>query len=372
MTTFKQSILLIICFYGILTACSEKVVKPETSSHDVVKATEQTSIAPGEVFDLSQWSLTIPFDFDNSGSADTIEADDLKDYQLDEFFYLDENKHLVMTSPNKAITTPNSTNTRTEFRQVFDEDTDETVGKRNPTNYFALASHPEADKFSTIGGKLEATLKVNHVSLNAKYKDKPPAYSVVVGQIHAAKLDELRSENSGFGWGNEPLKIYYKKFPHHDTGSVFWNYERNLAKDNSNRIDIDYPVWGVGWEDKTDPKSSGISLGESFSYIVNVVGDIMYLEFSAQGHPTVKHQINLANNLDANGKVDVYDDGLGYKRDWLFFKAGTYNQCSTKDAPTFRYPACPGTGNWETDKANGNYASVTFSHLKVSTLSNSK
>ena len=91
----------------------------------------------------------------------------------------------------------------------------------------------------------------------------------------------------------------------------------------------------------------------------------MYLTFSAHNHPTVNHQINLADNIDANGRVDGHDDPVGYKNDWLFFKAGAYNQCSTKDAPTFRYPACPGTGDWETDKADGNYTSVTFSHLQL-------
>nr|WP_246072344.1 polysaccharide lyase family 7 protein [Catenovulum sediminis] len=323
-----------------LTACTSHTAEPTNTalSASTASATSKTSSAhktPGQVFDLSKWNLTIPLDLDQSGNADTISAKDLASYQIANYFYLDDNQHMVFASPNKAITTPNSTNTRSELRQVFDEDTDDKVGERNPKSYFALASHPQAKQFASVGARMEASLKVNHVSLNAKYADKPPAYSVVVGQIHAGKLDEIKEEGSGFGWGNEPLKIYYKKFPHHATGSVFWNYERNLVKDDPNRIDIDYPVWGHGWESDEDPGAKGIALGEEFSYIVNVYGDTMYLEFSSENHPTVKHKINLANNQDANGDIDQYDHPQGYLKDWLFFKAGAYNQCSTKDAPAF-------------------------------------
>lgn len=95
-------------------------------------------------------------------------------------------------------------------------------------------------KYSAVGGTLEATLKVDHVSVNAKHPEKYPAHSVVVGQIHAKKHNELIKAKTGYGHGNEPLKIFYKKFPGHEYGSVFWNYERNLAKKDPNRADIAY------------------------------------------------------------------------------------------------------------------------------------
>ena len=60
------------------------------------------------------------------------------------------------------------------------------------------------------------------------------SYSTVVGQIH-----------SGEGHENEPCKIFYKKFPGQEKGSVFWNYEINTAgDDNTGRWDYSYPVWG--------------------------------------------------------------------------------------------------------------------------------
>lgn len=345
---------------ALTTGCSENSAPSSSPKRDASSKT-----APGEVFDLSSWNILLPVDLDKDGKADRVDNEALSHYQLDEFFYLDDENNMVFAAANKAFTSPTSTNTRSELRQVYVGESGEVPSLDDPRNYFALASHPNSEDFAALGGRLTATLKVNHVSTNAKYGDKPPAYSVVVGQIHAAKLDDMKTETSGFGWGNEPLKIYYKKYPGHQTGSVFWNYERNLPEAAPNRIDIAYGVWGNGWENDADPGVNGIALGEEFSYIVNVYGDTMYLTFSAHDHPTVNHQINLADNIDADGRVDGHDDPVGYKNDWLFFKAGAYNQCSTKDAPTFRYPACPGTGDWETDKADGNYTSVTFSHLQL-------
>ena len=89
----------------------------------------------------------------------------------------------------------------------------------------------------------------------------------------------------------------------------------------------------------------------------------MYLTFESPTKPTVKYALNLANNIDAYGKIDSLDNPNSYAADSLYFKAGVYNQCSskTKDRPL----GCHGTGNWDTDKANGDYAQVTFKKLHV-------
>lgn len=69
--------------------------------------------------------------------------------------------------------------------------------------------------------------------------------------------------------------------------------------------------------------------------------------------------------MNAYGQLDKHDHPYGYTLDWNYFKAGAYNQCSTSDAEGFWYAGCLGTGNWEEDKANGDYASVSFSRLVV-------
>lgn len=236
------------------------------------------------------------------------------------------------------------------------------IGTKAPQNNFAIDANPHSEDFGSVGGRLEATLKVNHVARRAGNPDKNPAYSVVVGQIHAGTYSP---PVAGFGWGNEPLKIYYKKFPNQETGSVFWTYERNLPKKDANRVDVAYPVWGNTWENPDDPGAEGLALGDEFSYVVDVVGNVMNLTFTAPGRETVTYAVNLASNVDAYGKVDEFDHKWGYAGDWMYFKAGAYNQCSTKTQNGFWYAGCPGTGDWETDKANGDYASVSFSRLVV-------
>lgn len=327
-----------------------------------------TSNEPAAKFDLSQWKITVPLDADNNGKADDIDTKALQNYQHPDFFYIDANGDLVFAAPNKAVTTQTSSNTRSELRQML-RGFDTSIGTKAYGNNFAIAAHPDSQYFAQVGGRLDATLKVNHVALNAKHPKKP-AYSVVVGQIHAGKDKDVVAEGNGFGYGNEPIKIYYKKWPNHEKGSVFWTYERNLAKDDPNRTDIAYPVWGNTWENPNDPKAKGIALGEEFSYTINVYNNVMYLNFTTANHQPVTYQIDLSNNVDAYGNVDAKDNPNGYTGDWHYFKAGAYNQCSTKDSNGMWYAACAGTGDWQTDKANGDYTSVTFSNISLSKATN--
>ncbi|ABD82096.1 polysaccharide lyase family 7 protein [Saccharophagus degradans] len=336
--------------------CSNTVQEKQMQAGDVV--------LPAMAYDLSHWKITVPLDDNKDGKVDEVDTKALQKYMHSDYFYVNSEGGLVFATPNQATTTSGSSNSRSELRQMI-RGTNTRIGTKSPGNNFALASHPQAKAFGDIGGNLKATLAVNHVALNAKYTDKFPAYSVVVGQIHAGKDKDLIAKGEGYGWGNEPIKIYYKKWPDHKTGSVFWTYERNLEKANPDRTDIAYPVWGNTWDNSENPGDKGIALDESFSYEINVYKDIMHLTFTAANKPTVKYSINLANNVNAYGKVDEKDHPKGYLGDWLYFKAGAYDQCSVKDDPGFWYPACAGTGDWETDKKNGDYTRVTFTKLEL-------
>ena len=344
----------------LLAACSPAVESGTVDNH--VKPAATVSALPSAHIDLSHWSITVPTDVDANGKVDVVSVADIQNYSHPDYFYANAEGHIVFASPNKALTTPNSSNTRSELRYMS-RGSDKSIKTHDPKNNFSLLAHPISNQHASIGGRMEATLRVDHVARRAGNPDRPAAFSAVIGQIHATK-DKVQT--GAFGYGNEPLKIYFKKFPNHDTGSVFWNYERNLAKADPNRTDIAYPVWGNVWTETADPGPAGIPLGQELSYVVNVHNDVMHLEFSTAGKPVVKYQINLADNVDANGVVDAKDNPLGYAGDAHYFKAGIYNQCSTKDAPGVWYAACPGTGDWATDKANGDYAQATFSRLVVS------
>ncbi len=314
---------------------------------------------PADKFDMRNWKITIPSDINEDGKVDEIEGVAMLSYSHKDFFFLDENGDLVFEVHNKAITTKNSKNARSELRQMPRGANFDNILTDSKLNQWALSSHPDAKAYSAIGGTLEATLKVNHVSMHAKHPEKYPAHSVVVGQIHAKKHNALIKAKTGYGHGNEPLKIFYKKFPDHKYGSVFWNYERNLAKNDPNREDISYPVWGNTWENPAEPGKAGIALGEEFSYQVEVKGTMMYLTFKTERHDTVEYKIDLSKGIDEK------DFPTAYAEDDFYFKAGAYGQCSAQDSHPVWGTGCAGTGDFATDKKNGDYNSVTFSKLKL-------
>ncbi len=348
---------------GISVVTAIAGVGCSSTDSDASKAEIKSALVhPGQVIDLSYWNITLPQDANNDGKPDQIKTKDIQAYTHDDYFYVNDSGEVVFTSPNVAVTTANSKNTRSELRHMM-RGFDSSIKTKAPKNNFAIASHKNADAFAQIGGKLNATLHVDHVAVNSRKPELKPTYSVVVGQIHAGK-DKVPVD--GFGYGNEPIKIYFKKFPNHETGSVFWNYERNLPKDDPNRTDIAYPVWGNTWENPNDPKAAGIALGEDFSYEINVYKDTMYLTFTAEGKETIKYTVNLADNVDPYGKVDSKDHPQGYTGDWHYFKAGAYNQCNGGTKHAFWGTGCGGTGDWETDFKNGDYTQVTFSKIELS------
>ncbi|EOX4445265.1 polysaccharide lyase family 7 protein [Vibrio alginolyticus] len=313
---------------------------------------------PADKFDMRNWKITIPSDINEDGKVDEIEGVAMLSYSHKDFFFLNEEGNLVFEVQNKAVTTKNSKNARSELREM-PRGADFSIQTDDLANHWALSSHPQAAKHSRVGGTLEATLKVNHVSEHAKFPEKGPAHSVVVGQIHAKKNDARIKEGKGYGHGNEPIKIFYKKFPEHKMGSVFWNYERNLAKEDPNRIDIAYPVWGNTWDNLEEPGQAGIALGEEFSYKIEVQGTMMNLTFETERHETVTYSIDLSKGIDSK------DFEHGYAEDMFYFKAGAYGQCSVSESHPVWGTGCAGTGDFSVDKKNGDYNSVTFSKLKL-------
>ena len=225
--------------------------------------------------------------------------------------------------------------------------------------------------------KLSATLKVMNVSTTGDAR-VAASYSVVVGQIHSAD-----------GHENEPLKIFYKKFPGHKKGSVFWNYEINTAgEDNGGRWDYSSAVWGYDMSvvgtapDQYPPEpEAGIELGEEFSYEVNVYEGMMYLTFSSHGHETKTFQKNLIKSEFTDKElpeqiVDLYvpigQDGTekpnAYEGELQFFKQGAYNQTNGR-SPDDNMVWGTGSDTYDGDVAlqysNGSYTEVWFTASSI-------
>jgi len=339
--SFLLEVLCIVSAFTLLISCSTSDNKSqEEQTHDEVFASD---IIP--FFD--HWNLILG-DGSNAGQA--------IDFEQKDFFYTvndDDGDWVVFKAPNAGDTHGMSNNTRTELAQKM---------KWLPTT--------EA--------KLTATCKVMNVSTSGDAR-VPASYSVVIGQIHSAD-----------GHENESLKIFYKKFPGHDTGSVFWHYEINTAgDDNSGRWDYSTAVWGydfsvVGSEENAypDEPKDGITLDEELSYEIEVMDGTMYLTFTSEGRETktytkklMKSEYTTAEAIPKQTQklfVPIGQDGVerenAYATEGLFFKLGSYNQTNGK-SPKVNMNWCSGAetfgGDIQKQYDTGNYAEVWFKEASI-------
>jgi len=336
--------ILILGTFLFLNSCTDTAKEPaKNAAQDSDKKEMQETVYASDVIPFfNYWNLILG-DGSNAGPA--------IDFQQKDFFYTQKNgdtNWVVFKAPNAGSTHGSSNNTRTELAQLK---------KWSPM----------------IDDKLNASLKVMNVSTTGDAR-VAASYSVVVGQIHSAD-----------GHENEPLKIFYKKFPGHTKGSVFWNYEINTAgDDNSGRWDYSTAVWGydfsvVGKDPKSYPPEpkDGIKLGEEFTYEIHVKDGMMNLAFTSPGHETKTFSKNLIKS-EYTTKADIPEqtkklffpigqDGVerpnAYADEGLFFKLGCYNQTNGK-SPETNMNWCSGAethgGDIQKQYADGNYAEVWF------------
>ncbi|AIM59832.1 alginate lyase [Cellulophaga lytica] len=331
----------------VLVSCNNKQQATTTASSNK-KEVENTVYASTVIPFFDHWKLILG-DGSNAGIANNFENKD--------FFYTTndgKDNWVVFKAPNGGDTHGTSNNTRTELAQ-------------------AKKWYPK-----TANDKLTATLKVMNVSATGDAR-VAASYAVVVGQIHSADKHE-----------NEPLKIFYKKFPGHTKGSVFWHYEINTdGEDNSKRWDYSTAVWGnnfsvVGDTENTYPEEpeDGIALDEEFSYTIEVKDGIMTLTFMSQGHKTktfTKNLITSTYTTKANIPlqtqalfVPIGQDGVerkeAYTGEGCFFKLGAYNQTNGK-SPEINKNWCSGAethgGDIQKQYADGNYAEVWFKTASI-------
>ncbi len=335
---FLQSLLMI----GLVLALNSCVDKAKKSTNEDPKAT----MYPSDVLPfMDEWKILL---------GDGTRSEDLVNYEKKDFFYVENDgstNWVVYKTPNSGITSRTSSNTRTELGQ-------------------------KAHWVPETGGKLTGTLKVQHVSTSGDAR-VAASYSVVVGQIHGTE-----------GHENEPLKIFYKKYPGQTKGSVYWNYEINTTgDDNSGRWDFSTAVWGndmsvVGTSPNTYPEEpkDGIALGEEFSYEINVYEGIMYLTFKSEGHETKTFTKSLIKSeftkeLPQQIKTlyaSIGRDGLeresAYAGELQNFKQGAYNQTNAKK-PEDNMVWSTGSETYDGDiakqYANGSYTEVWFKDATV-------
>ena len=152
-------------FWGYLKALAI-VFGLATASWAVSAGAHEQPVPPASKFDLSHWKITVPVDKDGNNKPDEITVAKIQKYSHPDFFYLDDNGGMVFAAPNKAATTANSSNTRSELRYML-RGKNTRLKTHGPENNFAVEARKGSDKFGSVGGKMEATLRVDHVARNA-------------------------------------------------------------------------------------------------------------------------------------------------------------------------------------------------------------
>lgn len=329
-----------LSFADVLTEQTE-LKKQLSSTLDIAKV-------PSDNFNLWSFMINIPEADHKAGREGQVLEVDEKElnagYTHPTWFFTDPNTGaMVFRAPNKAITTPNSSNVRSELHTMLRRG-DLRINEKQPKNNFVLTNHPNPNEYGAVGGQLSATLAVDWVSTSGDDK-KFPAYSVVIGQIH------------GLG-KTEPLKIFYRKLPDHQHGSLFWNYEIRPANQDQ-RYDIPNDVWGSHELTKAsnDP-ADGIELGEIISYVINVEGTVMTLTFT-KALGTAEEETKVFKH-DLGKGLAGHPLDRGYADDALHLKAGAYNQCNMSTENPIWGPGCSNDGI-----DAGDYAQVSFYRLDL-------
>ncbi len=266
---------------------------------------------PGENFDLLDWSLTLPTDINKDKKADTVYESALDEgFELKPFFYTADDGGLVFACPNVgAKTSKNTKYARTELREMLRRgNTRINVRGITENNWVFGGAHGSAKrKAGGIEGSLEGTLKVNRVSTTG---DEKMVGRVIIGQIHATD--------------DEPIRLYYRKLPNNSRGAVYFAHEINGGDD----------VWinliGTRSHTLSDPED-GIALDEKFSYKITVENEVLFVTIIREGKPNITQY------------YDMKDSGYSSGNQFMFFKAGVYNQ--------------------NNGGAEGDYVQATFYHI---------
>ncbi|MDB1124002.1 polysaccharide lyase family 7 protein [Vibrio algarum] len=247
---------------------------------------------PGENFDLTTWYLSQPFDHDKNGKPDDVQEWDLANgYEHPEIFYTADDGGLVFKTYIKGVRTSKNTKfARTELREMLRAGDKSIPTKGVNKNNWVFSSAPIEDQKAAGGvdGILEATLKIDHTTTTGELGE---VGRFIIGQIHDQD--------------DEPIRLYYRKLPNRDTGTVYFAHE-NTLKGTDNYFDL---VGGM-----TGESEDGIALGEVFSYRIEVVGNTLTVTIKRDGKP------------DVTQFVDMSESGYDVGGKYMYFKAGVYNQ----------------------------------------------
>ena len=292
--------------YSKINEQSAKYIKLIVNTNNVDNSTHVVEV---EVFgchddiasniELNDWYLSIPVDENLASKSESIKEDELVDnYFNHEFFFLDPEGGMVFRSPIEgAKTSTNTRYTRTELREMLRRgNTSISTQGINANNWvFSSAPLAEQEQAGGVDGELAAELSVNHVTTTG---DRSQVGRVIIGQIHAND--------------DEPIRVYYRKLPENEKGAIY------LAHEILDGDDVYYELIGTRSKSASNPEG-GIELNEKFSYQISVVGNQLTFTLS---RPLKADIIQI---------IDMTESGYDSGGQYMYFKAGVYNQNNTGD-----------------------------------------
>lgn len=257
--------------------------------------------SPAQNFDLSQWKLT-----PSSGNDYSVSQLN-NNLVISNQFYTDpsDGGMVFKNYPKGAGTTTNSDYSRVELREMLDTNAP-TKGLNKNNWVFSSSSSTNEAKSGGVGGKLTATLKVDRVT---KTSSGTQQGRIVIGQIHASD--------------NEPCRLYYKKMDGDTKGAIYFLHEDSNGNETAINMIGNYAKTGAdtaGDYTGASQPSDGIPLGEVFSYKIEVIGTMLYVDIYRDGAADVSEEYNMS--------------GSGYANDWMYFKAGLYSQNKSVSSST--------------------------------------
>lgn len=294
----------ILCLVIIATITKHNYVQAQeirNSRNEVIVLDPKAT--PAQNFDLTDWSISLPVDTNKDDIADNVPENYLaKGLSFNPIFYTANDGGMVFYAPIKGPKTSKNTKyTRTELREMLraGDLNVKTKGITKNNWVFSTAKRKIRKKAGGIDGTLEATLAVNHVTITG---DDKQVGRVIVGQIHATD--------------DEPIRLYYRKLPQNTKGAIYIAHEPLTGDEQW------YNLIGSRADNASD-NEDGIALNEIFSYRIAVVGNLLTVTIIRQGKPDVEQ------------KVDMTNSGYHKNDQYMYFKAGVYNQNNSGEAADY-------------------------------------
>ena len=261
----------------------------------IVAQTLDPNLPPSGNFDLSYWKLTRP------NGTERDEDALVNGFTKEGEFYTDPvTGAMVFWCPNNGSTTANTSFSRTELREMIRRgDTSISTQGINKNNWvFSSSTMENQEAAGGVDGVMTATLAVDHVSLTSDEFRK--VGRTIVGQIHASD--------------DEPCRLYYRKLPGHERGSIYFAHEPTTGAEQW------YDMIGSRSDSQPDPED-GIALGEIFSYEIRVIENLLTVTIMREGKEDVVQEVDMTDS--------------GFADDWMYYRAGNYNQNNAGDADEF-------------------------------------